>query len=146
MFGIMLIVRKSSARTGIRTPVIGLEGRDDIQTTLYGQTHRARISSISITVALHICDSELVCELLSASTHNHNACRTTILPSQNQDILLVSLEASANLKLKHPVRFHQQHHATLSNDLARLKHESIHEQEYAAIALSLPSILDGGQS
>ena len=38
MFGIMLIVRKSSARTGIRTPVIGLEGRDDIQTTLYGQT------------------------------------------------------------------------------------------------------------
>ncbi len=29
-----------SARTGIRTPVIGLEGRDDIQTTLYGQTQR----------------------------------------------------------------------------------------------------------
>ena len=69
-----------------------------------------------------------------------------IAGSGGEDILLVSLEASANLKLKHPVRFHQQHHATLSNDLARLKHESIHEQEYAAIALSLPSILDGGQS
>ncbi len=28
---------KSSGRTGIRTPVIGLEGRDDIQATLYAQ-------------------------------------------------------------------------------------------------------------
>ena len=26
-----------SGRTGIRTPVIGLEGRDDIQATLYAQ-------------------------------------------------------------------------------------------------------------
>ena len=42
------------ARTGIRTPVIGLEGRDDIQTTLYGQTQRERISIISITVVWHI--------------------------------------------------------------------------------------------
>ena len=127
VFGIMLIVRKSSARTGIRTPVIGLEGRDDIQTTLYGQTHRARISSISITVVLHICDSELVCELLSASTHSHNACRTTILPLQNQDILLASPVALANQILTHRVRFHQPHHATLSNDLTRQRHELIRE-------------------
>ena len=46
------------ARTGIRTPVIGLEGRDDIQTTLYGQTQRERISIISITVVWHIYDNE----------------------------------------------------------------------------------------
>ena len=51
------------ARTGIRTPVIGLEGRDDIQTTLYGHFHRVRISPISITVVLHIYDNEVVCEL-----------------------------------------------------------------------------------
>ena len=51
-----------SARTGIRTPVIGLEGRDDIQTTLYGQFPRAGISPISITVVLHIYDNEVACE------------------------------------------------------------------------------------
>ena len=47
-----------SARTGIRTPVIGLEGRDDIQTTLYGQSQRERISIISITVVWHIYGNE----------------------------------------------------------------------------------------
>ena len=57
------VVNYRSARTGIRTPVIGLEGRDDIQTTLYGHFHRVRISPISITVVLHIYDNEVVCEL-----------------------------------------------------------------------------------
>ena len=67
-----------SARTGIRTPVIGLEGRDDIQTTLYGQTHRARISPISITVVLHIYDNEVVYESLTVSIHIHSVCKTKI--------------------------------------------------------------------
>ena len=96
-----LVLNDKIGRTGIRTPVIGLEGRGDIQTTLYGQTQRERISSISITVVLHICDSESVCEPLSASIHSHNACRTTILPSQNQDILLAFLGALVNPRLKH---------------------------------------------
>ena len=68
-----------SARTGIRTPVIGLEGRDDIQTTLYGQFPRAGISPISITVVLHIYDNEVVYELLTASIHIHSAVSYTHL-------------------------------------------------------------------
>ena len=134
------VLFSGSARTGIRTPVIGLEGRDDIQTTLYGQTHRARISPISITVVLHICDSESVCEPLSASTHIHNACRTTILPSQNQDILLAFLGALENPRLKRRVQYHQRHHATLWNDSKRLKREPIREQGCAAINQALRSV------
>ena len=67
-----------SARTGIRTPVIGLEGRDDIQTTLYGQFPRAGISPISITVVLHIYDNEVVYEPLTVSIHIHSVCKTKI--------------------------------------------------------------------
>ena len=33
----MFDTKNSSGRTGIRTPVIGLEGRDDIQATSYAR-------------------------------------------------------------------------------------------------------------
>ena len=101
---------------------------------------------MSITVTLHICDSELVCELLNVSTHSRSACRTTILPSLNQDTLLVFLGALEILKLKLLVQYHQRHHATLWNDSVRPKREPIREQGYAAKDLVLRLISDVGQS
>ena len=46
-FSLMFETGNQSGRTGIRTPVIGLEGRDDIQATLYAQSLR-RESPLSV--------------------------------------------------------------------------------------------------